>query len=243
MPQGFNLFCQSAKFGALRGRARPMVKSYIVAFMLAGSLLASASATELKVTLTDSNGEPLPHAVVSVPVAESNNAATPAPTNAIMDQINTAFEPHVLAVPAGTQVRFPNSDNIRHHVYSFSKAKTFETKLYADEARPTIEFDTPGIVALGCNIHDQMRGYIYVSPHADSQVTNAAGEATLSLDGPAKLLIWHPWLQEQGQQQIEVPVSEGQSSLTYQLDVQAPAQAEEKPSKLQQRFNRRGGND
>jgi len=228
------------------GAIRILKQGAVGLAMLVTPVLA-AQAGELQVQLTDKNGAPLQHAVVSVAASATADGAdalvTDADTVAIMDQINTAFEPHVLAVPAGTNVRFPNSDNIRHHVYSFSEAKTFETKLYADEARPTINFETPGIVALGCNIHDQMRGYIYVSPHAESRVTDATGQTTLTRTDSNKVLIWHPWLQEQGQTQIEVTLEQDQTTLTYQVDVQAPPQKEDKPSKLQQRFNRRGGND
>lgn len=152
------------------------------------ALIATAAHSEpLQVTLTDANGQPLEFAVVSVPGEPGRPME-----QAIMDQIDVQFRPHVLTVPVGSKVLFPNSDNIRHHVYSFSPAKTFETQLYANEARPTIAFDTAGIVALGCNIHDQMRGYIYVSPHQQSMVTDATGQVTVNLNGDTELYIWHP---------------------------------------------------
>ncbi len=70
-----------------------------------------------------------------------------------------------------------------HHVYSFSEAKTFELALYKGNAHPPLVFDRPGVVVLGCNIHDSMLGYILVvdTPHFAS--TDAAG--ALSLDEPA----------------------------------------------------------
>jgi len=208
--------------------------------VLSMSLMSFVSFAQQAVTITvlDANGAPLPHAVVSV----TGNAQAPQ-TRAIMDQIDVAFEPHVLAVPVGSQVLFPNSDNIRHHVYSFSSAKTFETKLYANESRPTIDFDRPGIVALGCNIHDQMSGYIYVSPHAQSVVSDANGRVRVALAGADSVLVWHPWLQEQNRDQQEIAVDSSLTEVSITLAVTAPSAVEEPRSRLQDRFRRRGTND
>ena len=79
-----------------------------------------------------------------------------------MDQRGSQFVPHVLPVQAGTSVTFPNSDQIRHQVYSFSASKRFELPLYAGTSASPIRFDQPGIVVLGCNIHDWMIGYVVV---------------------------------------------------------------------------------
>ena len=81
---------------------------------------------------------------------------------AVMDQKNRMFIPHVLAVQTGTAVRFPNSDDIRHHVYSFSPAKPFQLPLYKGTPANPVVFDAPGVVTLGCNIHDQMSAFIVV---------------------------------------------------------------------------------
>lgn len=215
---------------------RPLGSSFLIG--LFALVTTAAHAEPVQVTLTDADGQPLEFAVISVPGEPGRPLE-----QAIMDQIDVEFRPHVLTVPVGSKVLFPNSDNIRHHVYSFSEAKTFETQLYANEARPTISFDTAGIVALGCNIHDQMRGYIYVSPHQQSNVTDATGRATVNLNGDTELLIWHPWLQQQKREQITVAVKDDQRELSLQVDVKAPEQSKEKPSRLQERFNRRTGND
>ena len=83
---------------------------------------------------------------------------------AVMDQVNKEFVPHVLPVAVGTEVSFPNHDQIHHHVYSFSRTKTFEIPLYKGEAAPPVRFDQVGAVKLGCNIHDWMSGVILVVP-------------------------------------------------------------------------------
>jgi hypothetical protein len=90
----------------------------------------------------------------------------------------------VLVIQTGTSVNFPNFDTVRHHVYSFSPIKVFETKLYSGTpSEPTI-FDKPGIAALGCNIHDRMSAHIVVVDTALFAKTDASGMARFA-DLPA----------------------------------------------------------
>jgi hypothetical protein len=86
---------------------------------------------------------------------------------AIMDQERLQFVPHLLVVQTGTEVAFPNGDEVSHHVYSFSETKPFELALYKGNVYPPVVFDRPGVVVLGCNIHDGMLGYVVVvdTPH------------------------------------------------------------------------------
>ena len=100
--------------------------------------------------------------VVAWAIPREPVAAPAAKPTAAVEQINKAFVPMVSIVQVGTMVRFPNRDEFRHHVYSFSAAKKFEIKLYAGTPASPIEFDKPGEVVMGCNIHDAMVGYIYV---------------------------------------------------------------------------------
>jgi hypothetical protein len=100
-----------------------------------------------------------------------------------MDQQNHQFVPHLLVVRTGTAVTFPNSDSVSHHVYSFSPPKPFELGLYKGNVYPPVVFDKPGIVVVGCNIHDGMLGYIRVVDTPDFAVTNEQGVALI--DGVA----------------------------------------------------------
>ena len=84
-------------------------------------------------------------------------------------------------VQAGTPVAFPNHDKVRHQVYSFSPAKTFELKLYAGVPSSPIVFDKTGTVVLGCNIHDEMGAYIQVVDTPYFGKTDMSG--TVKLDG------------------------------------------------------------
>ena len=152
--------------------------------------LSSAYVFAFELKVVDQNGEPVNNAFVALP---EGSIAQPNPEPAIMDQVQVKFVPHVLAIEVGQAVIFPNSDNIRHHVYSFSEPKQFEIKLYQGVPKTPLAFTQPGLVALGCNIHDSMLGYIYVSPWPEFQVTGESGMARLSKPTNT-VAVWHPWI-------------------------------------------------
>jgi hypothetical protein len=111
-----------------------------------------------------------------------------------MDQHDERFVPHILVVQTGTSVLFPNNDDVSHHVYSFSPTKSFELGLYKGQAYPPIVFDEPGIVVLGCNIHDGMLGYIRVVDTPYFTLTNEEGIAVVEgvPDGAYDVEVWTP---------------------------------------------------
>jgi hypothetical protein len=113
-----------------------------------------------------------------------------------MDQADNAFVPHVLIVQAGTSVLFPNNDVVSHHVYSFSDAKAFELALYKGNAHPPLTFEEPGLVVLGCNIHDGMLGYILVVDTPHHSLTDRHGALALESlpPGDYALHVWTPRL-------------------------------------------------
>lgn len=148
---------------------------------------------ELAVLVTDPDGEPIANAVVFL---SGGAAAEPGPA-VKMTQRNQSFNPEVLAVAVGTEVEFPNEDLVRHHVYSFSPAKRFELKLYGGDEIQRVIFDKAGEVALGCNIHDDMLGYIYVVDSSLFGVTGEEGNLILKglEDGVSyEAQVWHPRL-------------------------------------------------
>jgi plastocyanin len=162
---------------------------------------AALATSALSVTVVGADGRPVEGAVVlAEPVAAAPRAA--AGLKAIMDQRNLMFVPDVLVVQTGTAVDFPNSDQVRHQVYSFSSARTFQLALYAGRAHAPVVFDHAGLVTLGCNIHDSMVGYIWVTDSPWFGRTGANG--TLQLRGLAPgeyhVHIWHARLAESGPQ-------------------------------------------
>ena len=124
-----------------------------------------------------------------------DSTAAPSHDAAIIDQINKRFAPRVSVIRTGTSVAFPNSDHIRHQVYSFSDPKPFTLKLYAGSPKTDVVFDKPGLVVLGCNIHDTMVAFVGVvdSPYFAKLPTS--GSSTLDLPpGRYRVRVWHPSL-------------------------------------------------
>ena len=126
-------------------------------------------------------------------------------------------------VPVGADVSFPNLDPTKHHVYSFSPAKKFELKLFAKDQSRTVHFDKPGVVALGCNIHDQMSAFIVVTDSAWTARTNAQGIASFgeTPNAPARVTVWHPYLRAPGGL-IQQAVAPSQRSLSFQVRLRPP---------------------
>jgi plastocyanin len=173
---------------------RHQTASRTIATILLTSLLGAGIARAVEVTVSVDDGKkPLANAVVSLHSPGSVQLA--APTKAIMDQRKMMFTPTVLPVTLGTWVRFPNSDNIHHEVYSFSGAKRFELPLYAGVSAEPVQFDKAGVVTLGCNIHDWMVGYIVVLDTPYFIKTGSDGVAHLDVPaGAYRLRVWHPQL-------------------------------------------------
>jgi hypothetical protein len=154
-------------------------------------------AAEIAAQVKVPGGAPVADAVVIALPVDGPLRLPPQAGQDAIDQINHAFVPRVKPVLVGTSVFFPNKDNVRHHVYSFSPAKRFELPLYSGTPAAPVVFDKPGVVVLGCNIHDWMVGYIYVSESPHFAKTGADGRALLP-DLPARaytVRVWHPQME------------------------------------------------
>jgi plastocyanin len=156
------------------------------------AVAAPVAAADIVATVRDAKGV-VPNVVV-VAVPEDSPVPPAKQTVEVVDQIDKEFVPYVKPVRVGSMVQFPNKDNIRHHVYSFSPPKRFELPLYAGTPARPVLFDKPGVVKLGCNIHDWMIGYVYVAETPYFAKTGADGRAELK-DLPAghyRVRVWHP---------------------------------------------------
>lgn len=188
------------------------------AVVFIGFLYVSLAGYARDFMVVDQNGEPVADAVILADGPKPVAGTQPA----IMDQVDKAFVPHVLTVPVGQPVEFPNSDDIRHHVYSFSEPKAFEIKLYKDKPGDPIIFDQPGIVVLGCNIHDSMVGYIVVSDTQYWAQTDSQGRAQLAINDASKIRIWHPRLSVNADQVEVVPLTSAQQEQRISLTLTPP---------------------
>ena len=179
-------------------------------------ICASAQAVPWTVQVKNAGGQPLADAVVAVEVRGRPAKTTTA--KADMAQRDRQFAPQVLVIQTGTAVSFPNFDTVRHHVYSFSPIKAFETKLYSGTPSEPIVFDKPGIAALGCNIHDRMSAHIVVVDTALFAKTDASGVARFAdlPVGEHQVKIWFSGMKTPTfqTQPLSVGAAAGQTSLT-----------------------------
>jgi plastocyanin len=201
---------------------------------LAITLLA-ATANAAQITIRSAEGLPLEDAVVEV-YHDSATAANPPQVHNLY-QRDAAFHPNVLTVPTGSNVAFPNRDTTRHHVYSFSPAKTFDLNLYLQETPPPITFEQAGIVVLGCNIHDHMQAFIVVSDAPYTATTGAEGTLTLPAlpPGQHRVRVWHPRLSDSQQFWWEGMIADT-DQLEVSLELNALPPPAQPLSPLQQRF-------
>ena len=195
--------------------------------LLLSALSCIVAAAELRASALDQNGKPIEDAVVVVePAVAAPGSTANSATIAVMDQVDKQFAPFVLAIQVGTQVAFPNHDNTRHHVYSFSPAKQFQLPLYAGNTAPPIVFDKPGIVVLGCNIHDWMLSYIYVTDTPFFGKTDSGGQVAISPlpAGTYTVHIWHPAMRsrEADTQRVFAVTADEQKAMQWQLTLSAP---------------------
>lgn len=195
-----------------------------IAVGLAAALLAApALAGDITVDVRDAAGKPVTNAVVMVKPAGGVPAGRPMRVSwpMVMAQQNIQFSPYVLIVPQGSSVSFPNKDKVRHHVYSFSAPKTFELKLYGKDESRAVTFDKPGAVSLGCNIHDSMIAFIYVTDTPFAMKSGIDGAATVQdvPAGAAQLSVWHPNLKARGAVSRPLAVTAAAQRTTITLDL------------------------
>ena len=201
-------------------------------FLFACFFGGALSAGSLNVTVRDVKGAPVSDAVVFA--KGSGESSARARKQVTIDQINKEFVPYVTAVQVGTSILFPNKDNIRHHVYSFSPAKKFELPLYEGTPADPVVFDKVGFVTLGCNIHDWMIAYVAVVPTPYFQITGNEGRVSLKNlpAGQYTVEVWQPSLKgspEQIAQHVDLG-GEGAKELSFTLELKPDFRIKRAPS-------------
>jgi plastocyanin len=207
----------------MRQTRNALTRAAGAAVLLASVLAATPAQAAVTVEVLDAAGQPVPNAVV---YAEPVGA--PAPSKPLrqveIEQKNKAFFPLVTVVQTGTPILFPNHDTVRHHVYSFSPAKTFELKLYSGVPGSPVVFDKAGTVVLGCNIHDQMVAYVQVVNTPYFGITDRSGTVKLEGLGNGKYVLkaWY-FRMAQNEAALEQPlqVQGGAATASVKLNVKA----------------------
>jgi plastocyanin len=190
-----------------------------------------AAAVDLAVHVETSAGTPIADSIVYAVPSVPLHAAPK--TRYVIDQVDRHFVPHVNVVQVGTAVDFPNSDNIRHSVYSFSPARAFTLKLYADKPADPVVFDKAGLVVLGCNIHDSMVAWLLVVDTPYFARTDRRGLALFPKlpAGDYSLHAWHSPMTEDQQVAQPLHVEPGAATLTQTIHISTLVDAPEDPTK------------
>jgi plastocyanin len=164
--------------------------------LLSGLLAAPAAraAGAVQVRCFDVKDQPVADAVIWLTPLDATVTVTPPAEPMVIEQQGEEFHPYVTPVVVGTRISFPNHDTVQHHIYSLSKPKRFEIPLYSGESKAAILFDQPGVVTLGCNIHDWMVAYVVVlaTPYFARSGETGAAMITGLPPGRYRLEVWHP---------------------------------------------------
>jgi plastocyanin len=169
---------------------------FVFILVLACALGPRAEATRLAIHIADTGNQPVADAVVELTGGPVAAAVAPGAAVHVIDQRNETFVPYVEVIRPGEQVVFRNSDKTRHQVYSFSEVKRFEYVLRPGETSPPMTIDKTGIAAIGCNIHDEMITYLYVTSAQAVKVSDGKGEVDFDDVAPGSYTVnvWHPQL-------------------------------------------------
>jgi plastocyanin len=153
-----------------------------------------------------------------------SDLATPPEEPFILDQNNLTFLPHILVIPKGSTVSFPNNDKVDHNVFSLSRTRKFNFGSYKPGESQNVTFDKAGIVELRCDLHSEMISYILVMKSNYFALTDKKGDFTMDVSGLASgkyfLKTWHEKLKN-SKMAIELP-DVSAKKLTIQLKRGAP---------------------
>lgn len=202
-------------FNMFPKRLTPALASLSACLLGVSVSVSAAGPQQAVVQIFDQRGLPVEGAVIEVAPPAGSTRPLAFPWRSAMAQRNQTFVPGTLIVPQGANVAFPNLDTVRHSIYSFSKAARFQIDLYGRDQTRSQRFPIAGTVALGCNIHDKMRGYIRVvaTPYAAASDLNGRGQIEGLAAGTYQATIWHPRLRS----------ANGEAAQTITITPNAPA--------------------
>jgi len=154
-----------------------------------------AFAADITVKVLDKNNKPLADMVVYL--ESKANISLPLNENIVeVGQFDRSFTPYISVMQLGNKVNFKNKDDITHHIYSPIGENKFSYKISAGQSQIKSDFEQAGEVAMGCNIHDWMSGYLLIVDTPIFGKTGKKGQLNLTVQhsGEYKLVVWHPQL-------------------------------------------------
>jgi plastocyanin len=211
----------------------------ILALSAAAPLGAQTGTVSGRITVVDKGDRPAEDVGQAVVWLDGGRPVAVAPAQPDMSTENKQFLPHVLVVPAGSSVVFPNHDPFNHNVFSLSEAGAFDLGLYGRGDGKSAKFDKAGIVRVYCNVHATMSGFILVidSPY----FAQPSGDGSFSVaevpPGDYTLHAWHERAKEVTQL-IQVK-ADGLSGVALQLDARG-YKFKSHPNKYGQPYSQQG---
>jgi plastocyanin len=166
--------------------------------VLAVGLCSAALAGDIEGKVTGAKGA----SVVYVDTIQGKTFPPPK-DHPVMDQKGLMFAPHIMVIQVETTVEFLNSDSVQHNVFwqSISGNKKLGHNLgtWPKGDKKPFTFDSPGVVALLCNVHPEMAGYLIVSPTPYFAETDAGGNYKIQNvpDGKYNVVAWHEGMKQQ----------------------------------------------
>jgi plastocyanin len=152
-----------------------------------------------------------------VPASGAVKAAFHPTQNPRLDQRNKSFEPHVLVVPIGSVVAFPNHDPFFHNVFSLFEGKRFDLGLYEAGSTRGVHFDKPGISYIFCNIHPEMSAVVIALDTPYYGISDPRGQVVIANvpSGKYTLRVWYETALPEALKAMtrEVTVSDASSTL------------------------------
>ena len=144
---------------------------------------ADALAATIVVAVQTADGRPLAGAVITIhSLTGSDHPGVP--VNAVMDQVNRAFVPDLVAITVGESVSFPNRDPFLHNVFSQSAARKFDLGSFKKDEQKSKDFPDPGVIDVYCNIHPEMAATILVLPNRAHTRRNSDGSYVIAAVPP-----------------------------------------------------------
>lgn len=180
---------------------RKIQSGVVSIFLGSGLYVTNVMAGQLDVQVKGPGGEPIEGVVVFAEPLEAEAVSSAVTEPLVIAQKDKAFAPYIGVVQRNNPVRFENHDDITHHIYSVSGANRFSFKIAAGQSEQVIvSAGNPGTaeeVAMGCNIHDWMSGYMLILDTPWFASTDSQGKVALAIEnsGLYNVSVWHPQLQ------------------------------------------------
>ena len=193
------------------------MKHLLLLSLLALSATLQANEITLRIALAAPDKQPVDDVVVYLEPLDGQ----PLPVvqhQLQISQRDKAFAPYIAVAQRGQSVLFTNQDDITHHIYSATGDNKFSFKIKAGEQHST-PLAHAGEIAMGCNVHDWMSGYLLMvdTPYFDK--TAADGQAVFSIAEPGRyqVRLWHPQLHQNDKKLTRVLNLKDNQSITLAL--------------------------